>query len=42
MFSVFENRVLRVIFGPQREKVTGGWKNCIVRSFIPNIIRVIK
>jgi hypothetical protein len=23
---VFENRVLRRIFGPQRDEVTGGWR----------------
>jgi hypothetical protein len=23
---VFENRVLRIIFGPKREKVAGGWR----------------
>jgi hypothetical protein len=23
---VFENRVLRRIFGPKREKVSGGWR----------------
>jgi hypothetical protein len=23
---VFKNRVLRKIFGPRREKVTGGWR----------------
>jgi hypothetical protein len=23
---VFENRVLRGIFGPKRDEVTGGWK----------------
>jgi hypothetical protein len=23
---VFENRVLRRIFGPKRDKVTGGWR----------------
>jgi hypothetical protein len=23
---VFENRVLRRIFGPKREKVAGGWR----------------
>jgi hypothetical protein len=34
---VFENRVLRRIFGSQREEVTGGWKNCIMRSFIIGI-----
>jgi hypothetical protein len=25
-------RVLRGIFGPKRDKVTGGWRNCIMRS----------
>jgi hypothetical protein len=25
-FRVFENRVLRRIFGPKREEVTGGWR----------------
>jgi hypothetical protein len=30
---VFENRVLRRIFGPKRDKVTGG-VNSIKRSFI--------
>jgi hypothetical protein len=29
---VFENRVFRRIFGPKRDEVTGGWKNCIMRS----------
>jgi hypothetical protein len=29
---VFENRVLRRIFGPKREAVTG--EDCIMRSFI--------
>jgi hypothetical protein len=24
---VFENRVLRRIFGPERDEVIGGWKN---------------
>jgi len=44
--SVFENRVLRKIFGPMRDKVTGEWKklpkeelNYIYSS--PNIVRVI-
>jgi hypothetical protein len=31
---VFENRVLRRIFGPRRDEVTGGWRNCITSSFI--------
>jgi hypothetical protein len=31
---VFENRVLRRIFGPKREEVTGGGGNNIMSSFI--------
>jgi hypothetical protein len=31
---VFENRVLRRIFGPKRDEATGDWGNCIMRSFI--------
>jgi hypothetical protein len=27
-------RVLRRISGPKRDEVTGGWRNCIIRSFI--------
>jgi hypothetical protein len=26
-FGVFKNRVLRRIFGPKRDEVTGGWRN---------------
>jgi hypothetical protein len=26
MLRVFENRVLRIIFGPKRNEVTGGWR----------------
>jgi hypothetical protein len=44
---VFENRVLRRIFGPKRGEVTGEWKglhneelNDLYSS--PNIFRVIK
>jgi len=44
---VFENRVLRRIFGPKRDEVTGGWRrirdeglNDLYSS--PNSIRVIK
>jgi hypothetical protein len=43
---VFENKVLRKMFGPKRDEVTGEWKPVITRSFIiytsPNIFRVIK
>jgi hypothetical protein len=38
-------RVLRRIFRSRRDEMTGGWRNCIMRSFIissPSIIRVIK
>ena len=44
---VFENRVLRKIFGPKREEVTGEWRklhneelNDLYRS--PNVFRVTK
>jgi hypothetical protein len=44
---VFENRVLRRIFGPKRDEVTGGWRkvhNEELHSLYssPNIIRMIK
>jgi hypothetical protein len=44
---VFENRVLRRIFGPKRDEVTGGWRkmhNEVLHGLYssPNIIRVIK
>jgi hypothetical protein len=47
ILRVFENRVLRIIFGPQRDEVTGGWRklrNEELHSLCtsPNIIRVIK
>jgi hypothetical protein len=31
---VFENKVLRRIFGPKRDEVTGGGENSIMRSFV--------
>jgi hypothetical protein len=31
---VFENRVLRRIFGPKRDEVTGEWRKLPMRSFI--------
>jgi hypothetical protein len=44
---VFENRVLRRIFGPKRDKVTGDWRTLHNEEFrnlysSPNIIRMIK
>jgi hypothetical protein len=44
---VLENRVLRKIFGPKRDEVTGEWKklhNEVLRdlSSSPSIIRIIK
>jgi hypothetical protein len=32
MLRVFENRVLRGIFGPKREEVTGSGENFILES----------
>ena len=44
---MFENKVLRRIFGPRREEVTGDWRrfhneeiNVLYSS--PNIVRVLK
>jgi hypothetical protein len=44
---VYENRVLRRIFGPKREEVVGGWKRLHNEELhnlyaSPNIIRAIK
>jgi hypothetical protein len=44
---VFENRVLRRIFGPRRDGVTGGWKKLPNEELhnlysSPSIIRIIK
>jgi hypothetical protein len=44
---VFENRVLRRIFGPKRDKVTGGWRKLHNEELyglysLPSIVRVIK
>jgi hypothetical protein len=45
--KVFENRVLRIISGPKREEVTGGWRKFNNEelknlSASPYIIRIIK
>jgi hypothetical protein len=37
---VFENRVLRRIFGPKRDGVTGG-ERCITKSFIICTLRQV-
>jgi hypothetical protein len=44
---VFENRVLRRIFGPKRDEVMGGWRKLHNEEFqnlysSPSIIRMIK
>jgi hypothetical protein len=39
---VFENRVLRRIFGPKRYGVTGGWRKLHNFYPSPSIIRIIK
>jgi hypothetical protein len=45
--KVFQNRVLRRIFGPKRDEVTGGWRKLHSEElrdlyFSPSIIRIIK
>jgi hypothetical protein len=44
---VFENRVLRTVFGPKRDAVTGEWRKLHNEELndlysLPNIVRVIK
>jgi hypothetical protein len=40
---LFENRVLRRIFKPEKGEVTGGWKKFLQNLYSsPNIIRVMK
>jgi hypothetical protein len=44
---VFENRVLRRIFGPKRDEVTGEWRKLHNKELhdlysLPSIIRLIK
>ena len=44
---VFQNRVLKRIFGPKRDEVTGEWRKLHSEELIdlycsPNIVRVIK
>jgi hypothetical protein len=47
ILRVFENRVLRRIFGPKRDEVTGGWRKMHNEELhglysLPSIVRVIK
>jgi hypothetical protein len=44
---VFENRVLRKIFGPKRDEVIGGWRKLHIEKLhklysSPNVIKMIK
>ena len=44
---VFENRVLRGVFGPKRDEVTDEWRKLHNEEFndlysLPNIVRVVK
>jgi hypothetical protein len=44
---MFENRVLRWVFGPKRDEVTGEWRKLHDEElrdlyFLPNIVRVVK
>ena len=44
---VFENRVLRRVFGPRRDEVTGEWRKLRNEKLndlysLPNIVRVVK
>ena len=44
---VFENRLLRRLFGPKRDEVTGEWRKLHNEQlsdlyFLPNIVRVVK
>jgi hypothetical protein len=44
---VFDNRVLRRVFGPKRDEVAGEWRKLHNEElndlyFLPNIVRVVK
>ena len=44
---MFENRVLRRVFGPKRDEVTGEWRKLHSEELsdlyaLPNIVRVVK
>ena len=45
--GVFENRVLRRVFGPKRDEVTGEWRKLLNEELndlysLPNIVWVVK
>jgi hypothetical protein len=45
--KVFENRVLRRVFGPKRDEVTGEWRNLHNEELnnlysLPNVVQVVK
>ena len=47
MLRVFQNKVLRKIFGPKRDEVTGEWRELYNEELnelycSPNVIQVIK
>jgi len=47
MLRVFENCVLRRVFGPERDEITGEWRKLHNEELIelyslPNIVRVVK
>ena len=44
---MFENRVLRRVFGPKRDEVMGEWRKLYIEELcdlysLPNIVRVVK
>ena len=44
---MFENRVLRRVFGPKRDEVTGEWRKLHTEELrdlysLPNFVRVVK
>jgi hypothetical protein len=41
IYRVFENRVLKRIYGPKRDEVTEAWRNCVIMNFIICTIRQI-
>jgi hypothetical protein len=47
ILKVFENRLLRRIFGPKRDGITGGWRKLYNEELhnlksLPNIFRIKK